>query len=150
MFPLAPKITDWQFMSLEFFKELFKIIRGLNSLEPFELRLLGGASKAAAVSVALILLPLPELVSYFIKLLTLSLLSFFCWALVKLINYPRPFSLGFKYPDMLPLCPLISIDLKLFSLWAFIICASFWSRDHLCTFSVNPNTWSAILQVLLG
>jgi hypothetical protein len=77
LFPLAPKITDWQFISLEFFEELFKIIRGLNSLEPLELLLLGGASKAAAVGVMLILFPLAEQVSYFMKLLKLSLLSFF-------------------------------------------------------------------------
>jgi hypothetical protein len=32
------------------------------------------------------------------------------------MNYPRPFSLGFKYPDMLPLCPLMSTDIKLFPL----------------------------------
>jgi hypothetical protein len=64
-------------MSLEFFEELFKIIRGLNSLEPLELLLLGGASKAAAVGVMLILFPLAEQVSYFMKLLKLSLLSFF-------------------------------------------------------------------------
>ena len=77
LFPLAPYITDWQFMSLEFFEELFKIIRGLNSLEPLELLLLGGASRAAAVGVMLILFPLAEQVSYFMKLLKLSLLSFF-------------------------------------------------------------------------
>jgi hypothetical protein len=77
LFPLPPKITDWQFMSLEFFDELFKIMRGLNSLDPFELRFLGGASRADVVGVMLILFPLPEQVSYFRKLLTLSLLSFF-------------------------------------------------------------------------
>jgi hypothetical protein len=76
LFPLPPKITDWQFMSLEFFEQLFKIIRGLNSLDPFELRFLGGASKPEVVGVMLILFPLPEQVSYFKKLETLSLLSF--------------------------------------------------------------------------
>ncbi len=57
------------------------MMRGLNSLDPLELLwlgvVIGGASKAAPVGVMLILLPLPEHVSYFIKFVTLSRLSFY-------------------------------------------------------------------------
>jgi len=137
-------------MSLEFFEQLFKIIRGLNSLDPFELRFLGGASKPEVVGVMLILFPFPEQVSYFKKLETLSLLSFLNWGLAMVMYYPTAFSFCFKYPDRLSLFPLMSIDIKLFPLGAFTFYASAWSRDHLYTFSVKPNTWSAILQVLFG
>ncbi len=57
------------------------MMRGLNSLEPLELVwlgvVIGGGSKAAPVGVMLILLPLPEHVSYFIKFERLSRLSFY-------------------------------------------------------------------------